>query len=404
MDTDYDIIINGAGMVGLALAGLLADSTLRIAILDREVPPEPPEEETDTRVSALSLASCNLISSVKAWQAVEQRGLAPFRGMKVWDSTGSGSIEFDCSEIGQTRLGIIAENSVVRRALYDSVAGQNNVRMLIPETLSQFRVGAGRVEISTGNGKAYSAKLLVGADGADSVVREIAGLDAKSWPFMQKAIVCNVETEKSHSQIAWQRFLPTGPLAFLPLKETNRCSIVWSVDSDKEKGLLSLDDAGFIASLNEASEQALGEILKVGPRSGFDLTFSHANHYVQERVALVGDAAHRIHPLAGQGVNLGFVDAAVLAETVENIANGGRDIGRMVNLRSYERSRRGHNRLMMGLMDGFKRVFGSELPLVKQMRNFGLSLTDKIPPAKHFIMQMASGTSGPVPKAMRKSY
>ncbi len=398
---DYDIVIAGGGMVGAALACALGDSPLKVALLE-ELPLERirPGADIDLRVSAISRASQRIFAAVDAWEGIPAWRVSPYREMRVWDAAGSGQIHFDGAALGEPLLGWIIENRVIQTALLERVGQLDNVDLLCPATLALAGLLEPEVHLRLQDGRELRTRLLVGADGADSRVRHWAKVDVVGWGYGQKAVVAPVRTEKPHQETAWQRFLPTGPLAFLPLHD-GRCSIVWSTTPEQAEQLLELDNAAFARALGEAFEHRLGDIVEVGPRGAFPLRLQHAQDYVKPHIALVGDAAHVIHPLAGQGVNLGLLDAAALAEVLLEAATAGKDIGSFKVLRRYERWRKGENLLMLGVMDGFKRLFGSSLPPVRWLRNLGLNLTDAVEPVKNLIARRAMGLEGDLPKLAR---
>lgn len=398
---DYDVIIAGGGMVGAALACALGDSSLQIALVEG-VPLERvrPSAEMDVRVSAISRASQRLFAAVSAWDAMVAWRVSPFREMRVWDAAGSGQIHFDSATLGEPLLGWIIENRVIQTALLERAQGLANVEWLCPDTLRLASVRDGGVHVQLQQGGERWARLLVGADGARSPVRHWAGIDTGGWGYGQQAVVANVATEQPHAETAWQRFLPTGPLAFLPLAD-GRCSIVWSTTPAQASHLLALDEAGFMLELAEAFDWRLGAITGVGPRAAFPLQLQYAQSYVKPHVALIGDAAHVVHPLAGQGVNLGLLDAAALAEVLLDAVAAGQDLGALRVLRRYERWRRGENLLMLGVMDGFKRLFGTGLAPVRWLRNWGLNLTDAAKPVKNLLARRAMGLSGDLPRLAR---
>jgi len=399
---DYDLIIAGGGMVGSALACALGETDLRIALLEG-APLERirPDLEPDLRVSAISRASQRIFAAVGAWDGMTAWRVSPFRDMQVWDATGFGHIHFDSADIGEPLLGWIIENRVIQYALLEQARQLPAVDVLCPAALNTAEPldGKGwRVRLS--NERALTTQLLVGADGAQSKVRQLAGIDTRGWSYDQKAVVGNVRTAEPHQETAWQRFLPTGPLAFLPLQD-GRCSIVWSTTPEQADVLLALDDAAFAQALTEAFDRRLGVITEVGPRGAFPLRLQHARDYVKPGLALMGDAAHVVHPLAGQGVNLGLLDAATLAEVILDALAAGQAIGTFKTLRRYERWRKGDNLLMLGVMDGFKRLFGNSLPPVWLLRNLGLNLTDAAGPLKNLIARRAMGLEGDLPRLAR---
>ena len=401
-ERDYDLIIAGGGMVGSTLAGALGAADLRIALLEG-APLEPlhPGELPDCRVSAINRAAQRIFAALGAWDGMTAWRVSPFRDMRVWDATGFGQIHFDSASLGEPLLGWIIENRVIQAALLESVRRLSTVDWLCPallETAEPLAETGWRVRLQ--DGREFTTRLLIGADGAQSQVRHQAGIAVSGWGYNQNAVVANVRTAESHQQTAWQRFLPTGPLAFLPLAD-GRCSIVWATPPQQADTLLALDDSDFALALADAFDRRLGAIIEVGPRRAFPLRLQHAHTYVQSGLALIGDAAHVVHPLAGQGVNLGLLDAATLAEVILDAVSAGRDFAAFQTLRRYERWRKGDNLLMLGVMDGFKRLFGNALPPVRLLRNIGLNLTDAAGPLKNRIARRAMGLSGDLPRLAR---
>lgn len=402
MKMSYDIVIIGGGMVGTALACALGNSSLKIALLDR-APPAAPDADHDQRVSAITLASQSLFENIGTWDGMVRRRVSPVREMQVWSEGGSGAIHFKAAEIGEPCLAWIIENRVIQTALIDRLHQFTNVHYLCPVEVADITLADNGTTVTLKDDRTLSAKLLVGADGADSAVRRAAGIETQSLNLHQKGIVATVTTEKPHTQTARQRFLTTGPLAFLPLDEPHSCSIVWSADMARADQLLALDEAAFIPELQRAFGESLGKVQTIGPRAGFPLALSHAKSYTAPHLALVGDAAHTVHPLAGQGVNLGFLDAATLAEVLLDAVAKQRDVGAHAVLRRYERWRKGDNLAMISITGGFKYLFGNDFPVVSQLRNFGLELTNAATPVKNFIMRRASGLEGDLPKLARRA-
>jgi 2-octaprenylphenol hydroxylase len=403
MKSSYDIVIVGGGMVGAALACALGNSALKVVVLDRTPAVSPPEKGYDQRVSALTLASRALFENLGAWEGMARRRVSPVREMQVSSGTGSGSIHFNAAEIGEPALAYIVENSVIQTALIERLHQFTNVHHLCPVEIVDITLADNGAVVTLKDGRSLQAKLLVGADGADSEVRRAVGIETQSLNLHQKGIVATVTTEKPHEATARQVFLATGPLAFLPLDETHTCSIVWSADTARADQLMALDDTAFVAELQQAFGDSLGKIQTIGLRAGFPLALSHANAYTAPHLALVGDAAHTVHPLAGQGVNLGFLDAATLAEVLLNAVAKQKDIGVHAVLRRYERWRKGDNLAMVSITGGFKYLFGNDLPVVSQLRNLGLDLTNAATPIKNFIMRRASGLEGDLPKLARRA-
>ena len=404
-NTDYDLIIAGGGMVGSTLACALGQSDLKIALLEG-LPLERirPGDDLDSRVSAISRASQRILAAVGAWDGMTAWRVSPFREMRVWDATGFGQIHFDSAAIGEPLLGWIIENRVIQHALLEQARRLPAVDLLCPaalETVQALDNDCWRVQLN--DERAFTTRLLVGADGAQSKVRQWANIDAGGWKYDQSAVVANVRSAESHQETAWQRFLPTGPLAFLPLHD-GRCSIVWATAPEQADALLALDDTAFAHALTAAFDGRLGAIVDVGPRAAFPLRLQHAHAYVKPGIALIGDAAHVVHPLAGQGVNLGLLDAATPAEVLLEAIRTGHDIGSLRVLRRYERWRKGDNLLMMGMMDGFKRLFGASLPPAPLLRNLGLNLTDAAVPLKGGDAGAVERDAGDLPRLARDIY
>jgi 2-octaprenylphenol hydroxylase len=396
----YDVIIVGGGMVGATLACALAAQHRSVAIIEAFEPrPYSPDDDFELRVSAISRASQQVFQNLGIWPLIEQRRMAPYDRMVVWDEGTAGVIHFDAADIAEPDLGHIIENRIIQTALLEKIATLDDIDLLCPERVEKISYHEDRVELELESGKQLEAALLVGADGARSQVRQGAGIGhSVVRDYGQKAIVCVVKTEQPHEYTAWQRFLDTGPLAFLPLPDVHSSSIVWSADSDYADELMTLSDEEFMARMSGAFEHKLGKVTWTSERAAFPLRGTQAEDYVQPRLALVGDAAHTIHPLAGQGVNLGLLDAAALAEVLE----GERDPGRLLTLRRYERARRGENTIMMHSMEGFQRLFGSQLPMVSTLRGIGLSLVDRAPMIKRQFMYQALGVVGERPALARQ--
>ena len=397
-DQSYDVVIVGAGMVGAALACALGDTALRVAVVEARPPQLTwPEDSTDLRVSAITQASRRIFSAVDAWRDMASQRVSPFRDMHVWDAGGSGVIHFDSAHIGSDTLGYIIENRVIQRALMERLSRCDNITLVCPAEVTSLASHDDHVTAVMDDGTALHAALLVGADGAESRVRKMAGIAVQRREYEQRAVVATVQTAMPHRDTAWQRFLPTGPLAFLPLGD-GRSSIVWSTTTDHAERLCALDDGAFNHELTHAFDNTLGAVQLHGPRAAFTLRRQHVNHYAQARVVLVGDAAHTVHPLAGQGVNLGLLDAAALAEVVLDAAAAQKDIGATRVLRRYERWRKGDNLVMMMALDGFKHLFGSSLPPVKLVRNAGMHLFNHSNLIKNHIMYHAMGLKGDLPR------
>ncbi|MBV1874331.1 MAG: UbiH/UbiF/VisC/COQ6 family ubiquinone biosynthesis hydroxylase [Gammaproteobacteria bacterium] len=409
LETDFDILINGGGMVGATLACALMQSAsasqLKVGIVEGETLTPLQTEDWGIRVSAITLASQTLFESLAVWPLILANRASPFDGMSVWDAEGTGSIQFHARDLGEPTLGHIVENRVIQEALYQRLAELNFQHWFCPDKLVYCEPVAAGWQLELESGTRLTTRLLIGADGALSKVRELAQFKLASEAYGHSGIVTTIKTEKPNAGVARQRFLNSGPLAFLPLKgrsgDRHCCSIVWSLDTEKAEEMMALDDAAFALALGEASEFCLGKVESIGRRISFPFYERHAEQYVQEGVALCGDAAHTIHPLAGQGVNLGLMDAAVLAEELDRAVLRGADLGSTSILRRYERRRRGANSLMMHSMRGFKELFGTDQLALRWLRNTGMSWMNDVLPIKNKIMSHAMGLSGDLPRLAR---
>jgi 2-octaprenylphenol hydroxylase len=385
----YDILVVGGGINGLACACALEPSGLRIGVVDQREP-EPFDEDYALRVSAINRASLKLFNSVGVFEDMRAMRVSPFRQMHVWDSSGVGQIHFDSAELGLDTLGYIIENNVIQLALLEKVSKSAAIDWICPAEIETIHADETLKQVVLSDGRILQARLVVGADGAQSRVRELMGIEMHRTSYQQKAIVCTVETEYEHEATAWQCFMPSGPLAFLPLADGSS-SIVWSLDEDRVEDMLALDDDSFARELEQAFEYRLGAISSVSARAAFPLSHAHVDQYVQPGMALIGDAAHNIHPLAGQGANLGIMDAACLADVVIQALRADRQWFALHTLRKYERARKGDNRLMESSMTGFKTLFGNTNPVLVGLRNTGLLLADRITPIKDQFMRHAMG-------------
>jgi len=400
MKKNYDVIVIGGGMVGAGFTALLKDSGLSIAVIEAGPKPQLPNEYA-LRVSAINAGSDRLLRKLNAWEIIVKHRVSPYYRMVVWDAGSSGSIYFDAGEYAEPYLGHIVENDLIVAALWAVLESADNIEILQGDSLQKFEYHQSGMDVELASGSKISAQLLVGADGGTSRVRQLAGIDISSKSYDQVGIVATVHTGESHQATAWQRFLQTGPVAILPLADGS-CSIVWSCDSAKADQLLYLDSESFERSLYDATENRLGEIKLLSDRQGFQLRYSHAHRYIAERLALIGDAAHIVHPLAGQGVNLGFADAAALAQTIlQSQQQRKTDWYSYSMLRSFERWRKGENQVSLSTMDTFKRVFGDTRSPVRALRGIGLDIADSVSPLKRTLMGRALGIEGDLPDVMR---
>jgi 2-octaprenylphenol hydroxylase len=367
---EHDILIVGGGMVGLTCATLLAqygEDTARsfsIGIVETSPPaPVRPNADIELRVSALSRISRTILQFSGIWPAIAATRISPYRRMCVWQADGAAgsarSISFDAAELGEPDLGCIVENGVIRRAAWERVNAMHSVSLHLGSAPAALHEETDALELILENGQRLRTRLLVGADGARSWVRQALGVTSREREYGQRAIVAHVESQRSHRETAWQRFIAGGPVALLPLDD-GRSSVVWSCPDATAAELMAADKKIFDQRLTLATDQVLGSLTTTTERADFPLSLAYAQRYTGRRYALIGDAAHRVHPLAGQGANLGLLDAAALAETLAvQQASPVIDPGDPVILRRYERWRKGDNLLTMGVLDGLHRLFGA---------------------------------------------
>ncbi|MGB5233856.1 MAG: UbiH/UbiF/VisC/COQ6 family ubiquinone biosynthesis hydroxylase [Candidatus Macondimonas sp.] len=390
-----DVAIVGGGLVGTPLACALAELGLSVALVEAALPPPlAPEAPLDIRVSAIAPASEAWLRALGIWQRMPEARLCAYRRMHVWDR--DGAIDFDAATVPVERLGTIVENRLIQQAALAALGEHPRIRCYAPLRAKALGWSGERARLTLADGTVLEAALVVGADGADSGIRALAGIPSFGHDYDQWAIMTQVRTERPHDHTAWQRFLPDGPLAFLPLAD-GRCAIVWSCTTVIARAYMDLPDEAFLRALTDGSEGLLGTVLACGPRVSFPLRLVHAVRYVGERVVLVGDAAHLVHPLAGQGVNLGYQDAMALVTAIRQGRAQGRDAGESWVLGRYQRLRRAHNLLTAGSMDGFKYLFGNVNPVLSGLRNFGLAGVDRLGLVKRAIMRQAMGLNLDVP-------
>ena len=405
-----DVVIVGGGLVGAALAALLGEAGVAVTVIDARPGPIDSERvgngQPAQRVSALTPISQQLLEGLSVWSWMASRRVSPYTGMQVWEAEGSGEINFDAEQAGTPVLGHIVENEVTLAALERRLAELPTVTQVFAARLDALQTTGQGQRITLGDGQQFIAPLVVAADGARSRLRELAGIDTHAHETGQAALVTTVRVEREHAGVARQSFLASGPLAFLPLVvegDEHYCSIVWSTAPDQAERLCALPREALGKALAEAFEYRLGAVEVVAAAVSFPLTQRHAERYVEPGLALVGDAAHSIHPLAGQGVNLGFMDAAVLAEELLEARRRGAGLGDVRILSRYSRRRRGDNAAMLALMDGFRLLFGAKHPALRLARNVGLSGVDRLTPLKRLLMHQAIGERGRLPVSCRLS-
>lgn len=398
---DFDIIVVGAGSVGLAFAAAMHESNYRILILESGGSPRFDTSSYDLRVNTLNLASETFLNAVGAWSRMQTKRVSSFDRIKVWDSAG-GRIQFLADEIDEQHLGYVVEASVVTTSLIEAIEGYANIEMRFDVHLQSVTLSEDRVEVTLANNERISSLLVVGADGGNSAVRESIGFNVSISSYDQSALVAQVEASEPARQTAFQVFLPTGPLAFLPLADGSY-SIVWSAETSFAAQLMQLTETGFEQQLSAAADYELGDLRLMSQLASFQLRKLEADNYFSGRVVLAGDSAHIIHPLAGMGVNLGLMDAAVLSEVLlEGGSESRRDPFQVSRLRRYQRWRKSSNVPTAFFMDGFDWGFRHPSKLIQTVLGAGLTLTNRMNFPKQEIIRLACGLRGDLPSIARR--
>lgn len=404
MSFDTDILIVGGGLNGTALALALAQVGFDTTLIDALPAEKRREADFDGRGYALALTSQRMLAALGVWDGIRDQG-QPILDIKVSDGRpGEGAspyfVHFDHHEIEEGPMGHMMEDRFLRRALLDRVAKEDRITHLQSTQVIQHEIQAGRVVVTLDSGKTVQGRLLVGCDGRQSAVAQRSGIRRTGWDYAQASLVCAVEHELPHNGCAHQLFLPAGPLAILPLPG-NRSSIVWTERNDRANEIHGLSDTEYLACLRPCFGEFLGDVQLAGARFKYPLGLSLAQSFVADRVALVGDAAHGIHPLAGQGLNLGLRDVAALAEVLADAARRGQDIGSSTALNPFEQWRRFDTAVLAVATDGINRVFSNDNPVLRTARDFALGAVQSVPSARRSMIRQAAGLTGDLPKLMQ---
>lgn len=395
----YDAIVVGGGIVGLACALALAQQGFKLALVESgqaKLNPPAKTDPFDAKIVAITRSSEHFFQQLGVWGAITQIRSCPYQQMQVWDSAADGKITFSASEFFEPNLGHMIEQQVILVALWQALKEQPNVDLFTQTELQNIQLqDKGRI-IALSDGQNLKTTLLIAADGANSCARKLCQISSQGWDYQQSALVAIVQGAQSHQFTAFQRFAPDGPLALLPLADPHQCAVVWTTATENAQNLLAAAELSFNTALQRECDAVMGEMTLKSRRWIFPLHTHHAKHYVLEHFALMGDAAHTLHPLAGQGVNLGLLDAQALTQVVIRAKNKRRDYGTLTTLRRYERQRRFHNQSMIWAMECFKRGFASQNPLIQYWRNTGLNWVDRQNSLKQWFAKVALGTWSPL--------
>lgn len=389
MSQTADIVIVGGGLVGLTLASLCARENLTVVVVEQRKPIDWQVERIDLRCVAISKHSQQLFETIGIWDQIKR--VSPYTQMRVWDAQGYGEILFQAQEVGETTLGHIIENGLLLDALWKRVESDPLIRIVVEDKPVSIHVEPGEAILELSSGQSFRCCLLVGAEGKHSWVRSTSGIALERRPYEQTAVVATVQTERAHENTAWQRFLKTGPIAFLPLIDSHQCSIVWSTTPAEADRLVALASSDFQSECSKALDYRLGKVLNSSTAQQFALEQCHASHYVKPRVALVGDAAHVVHPLAGQGVNFGLKGVLTLVETLAQARRKQGDIGELLALRPYERAHKSFMSSAMFGLEFIRQCFHSPSSVMSELRSLGVNAIDRIPFVKRQLIQQAMG-------------
>ncbi|HLT78248.1 MAG TPA: UbiH/UbiF/VisC/COQ6 family ubiquinone biosynthesis hydroxylase [Ferrovibrio sp.] len=403
----FDVVIVGGGLAGLTQGIALASHGMSVAIIDREDPARVLRAGFDGRVSAIALASQRMLEAIGLWRHV--REAQPMWDIRVSDGDSLLFLHYDHRDLGDAPFGYMVENRIMRQAQQDALAELPGAQLIAPMTVAKVDRGlpgsGAPAQLTLADGRQLRARLVIGADGRQSAMREQAGIRTTTWSYDQTGIVCTVAHELPHEGAAQERFLPAGPFAILPMTDdengVHRSSLVWTEPTERAATIMGLDDADFQAEMRRRFGDGYGEAHVVGPRWSYPLTFLHAERYTDHRLALIGDAAHGIHPIAGQGLNLGLRDIAALTEALVEARRLGLDPGQADVLERYARWRRTDTLVLSAVTDGLTRLFSNDIAPLRIARDLGLGVVERLPPLKKLFMRHAMGDLGTLPRLLR---
>lgn len=386
-----DAVVVGGGVVGAACALALADAGLQVALVEAGTPARWSREQPDLRVFAFAPDNAALLESLGVWKDILATRAQPYRHMRVWDAAGGGELHFDADTLARHELGWIIEHDLLAERLW-AAARRAGVEHLQPASVNGLEQREDAVRLTLESGETIDARIAIAADGANSTLRSLAGIEAPTHDYGQRGVVAYVETEEPHQLTAWQRFLPSGPLAFLPVDAECRSSIVWSLPEDEAERILVLDDEAFGIELTSAFGARLGAVRPVSRRVAFPLRRQLAKTQIERRVLVLGDAAHVVHPLAGQGVNLGLRDVAALRDEMREAKRLGRDFDAPHRLQRWARARRSDNVVSSYAFETINRVYSNDALLPTMLRGHALTAANALVPLRNALWRHAAGT------------
>lgn len=406
-----DVAVVGGGLAGLTLAAALGSAGIATILVERRKPADLEDNAYDGRTTAIAFGSKCALDTIGVWPLMAEHA-APILEIRVSDGrpgpyTSPLFLHYDHAEVGDDPLGHIVENPIIRRALARRIATCPSVRVVAPATVSALDNHADGASLLLKDGRRIEAQLVAAADGRASPLRAMAGIAVTEHAYRQMSLTCTVAHERPHGGIAHERFLPGGPFAILPMTDDptaampHRSSVVWSERSDLAEGFAALDDAGFMEALKPRFTDFMGALALAGPRFAYPLALHMAHSYGSGRLVLVGEAAHGIHPIAGQGLNMGWRDIAALAEEVVDARRLGLDVGRPQTLRAYQARRRADNLVLATVTDALNRLFANDIAPVRGLRDLGLAAVNGLPPVKRALMRHAMGVLGDQPRIVR---